>query len=330
MQKIKILISLIGFCCIASVQAELTQLDDAGLSAVAGQSGVIVDIAVKGEGINIEQISYTDLLEGEGAYDYDTNGDGIDDAASGGTLLLQNITLKDIQSMRQTIEIKENGEVAIDVEPVTGMYVAMGDTPDSSSNNYSALALSNADGSRQSELLNNLALRLNLGASTIRVYTEPSTSMLAAAGVSQNHWAASSNLLISMNSGMEITQLDAQVLGFTQAAAERKVRFENGLSDGATLNLAQQKRANRLANEGALNIKGLKFYGKDRNGQFAAGNQVSLSQVIWADKSGFYMQSKALAGQLEIGEISAGNNRLGSLRVENINVSPMLNRIYSH
>ncbi len=323
--------AVMGLSMVMLAQAELTQLNDKSLSTVTGQSGVIVDIEVKGEGINIEQITYTDLLEGNGIYDFDSNGDGVNDAASGGTLVMQNITLKDIDNMRQTIEIKDNKMVIIDVEPVLGMSVEMGDTANSASNNYSALALSNEDKTRQSELLNSLALRLNLAKTKVHVYTNPSDSVLAAKGVTQRYRASNSKLFISMQSGLEVTNLDAQALGFTQAAAERKVRHANNLSADAPLTQSQKIRVQQLANGGALTIKGLKLYGKNAvTGQFAVNNPIQISQAIWADSSGFYMQSKALSAQLDIEQINAGQNRLGSLRVENIHVSPMLNRVYAH
>lgn len=330
MINIRLSLVMAGLLFAASSYAGLTKLDDEDLAGVSGQSGVVIDIAVKGEGINIEQITYTDLLTPQVTYDYDTDGDNINDAASGGTLLLQNVTIKDIKNMRQAIKINKNGEVAIDADPVDGMMIGMGDVESELSNNYSAISLSNEDGSRQSELVDSLSLNLDLGKSAIRIYSNPSLDVLNSLNVAAPFANANSTMLISIKSGVEIKALDAQVLGFTQKAAQRKVRAENKLSFDAPLTPEQTKRVNRLANEGALSIKGLSFYGKDSSGVFAKGNKVKLSQLVWTGDSTIYLKSDELVGQMDIQSISAGNNPLGSLRVENIRLSPMINKVYAH
>lgn len=311
-------------------QAELKQLDDDSLSNVTGQSGVEITISVKGEGINIEQIDYTDVVTAANKYSFDTTGDGIKDTSGGGTLLLQNITLKNINNMRQVIKIEKGGVVAVNAGSVDGVSLSMGDDPSVDANNYSALVLSNEDGTRQSELLDSLAITLDLGESNIRLYSAPSAEIATSMGIADFYDRTNPQMLIDIKSGLEIKNLDAEVLGFTQAAAERKVRFENKLSANAPLNKVQQQRANRLADGGALTIKGLKFYGKDGSGNFAVGNKVGLTQAVWMSDATIYLKSGALSGQLEIGSIGAGQNRLGSLKVENINLSPMLNKVYSH
>lgn len=330
MINIRLSLVIAGLFFVASSYAGLTKLDDEDLAEVSGQSGVVIDIAVEGEGINIEQITYTDVLTPQATYDYDTDGDNINDAASGGTLLLQNVTIKDIKNMRQTIKIDKDGQVAIDADPVDGMMISMGDVDSESSNNYSAVSLSNEDGSRQSELVDSLSLNLDLGQSAIRIYSNPSLDVLKSVGVAKPFEKANSSMLISIKSGVEIKSLDAQVLGFTQEAAQRKVRAENQLSSDTLLTDEQTKTVNRLANEGALSIKGLSFYGKDSTGMFAKGNKVKLSQLVWTGDSTIYLKSDELVGQMDIQSISAGNNTLGSLRVENIRLSPMINKVYAH
>lgn len=292
-------------------QAELKQLDDASLSNVTGQSGVEINISVKGEGINVEQVKYTD-------------------DASGGVLLLQNTTIKNINNMRQTIRIEKGGVVAVKAGSVDGIFLSMGDDPAIDANNYSAVVLSNKDGTRQSELIDSLALTLDLGESDIRLYAKPSTEVLRSAGVTGFYNENDPQMLINIKSGLEVKNLDAQVLGFTQGAAERKVRAENQLAANTPLTKAQQERVNRLADGGALTIKGLKFYGKDSSGVFAVGNKIELAQTVWMKDSKIFLKSAALSGQLEIDSIGAGQNRLGSLKVENINLSPMLMKVYSH
>lgn len=324
---------MIALCCAllaSSAQAELTQLDDSSLSNITGQSGVQIDLSIKGDGINIQEISYTDILTLAKKYSYDTNGDGVNDTSAGGTLLLQNITIKDINNMRQIIEI-EDGAVSIKAGAVDGVSLSMGDAPAVDSNNYSAVVLSSEDRSRESELVDSLALKLNLGKSDIQLYSSPSQSLLYQLNVSDFYDTSDPQMLINIKSSLEVTNMNAEILGFTQAAAERKVRAENNLASNASLTKSQRDRVNRLADEGALTIKGLKFYGKNKNsGEFKAGNKVSLSQTVWIDNSQIFMKSAALSGQLEIDTVGAGQNPLGSLKVENIQVSPMINKIYAH
>ncbi|MBU2039435.1 MAG: hypothetical protein KKH95_09850 [Gammaproteobacteria bacterium] len=290
-----------------SAQAEMVALDDATMSATTGQAGVTIEIEIGGSGISVGEIEYTDE----------------------GSVSLQNLTVNNVTNLTQTIDVDASGNLLLGMSGVTGMQIALGDTAADTTGQYSAVALRSTAG-ETTELVNNLDMTLNLGASTTTIANLAAAGNAAALGITGD--AATGSVAILANTSLEITDMNVGAFGYTVQQAETRADAAayggngNGVIDGA-----EQTTADALANVSAVQISGLKFYGTG-----GVGTAATIEQTIWAkggDASqggGVYIQMGQIAGTLDIAGISMGGASIGSVKVSDINLAGMTQRIYGH
>ncbi len=298
-----------------SAQAEMVALDDATMSATTGQSGVTVEITIGGSGITVGEIEYTDTGSG---------------ATGGGSVLLQNLNVNNINGLTQEIDINEEGDLLITQTGATGVTVSLGDVAGAADNAFSAVALKGTNGT--AELVDSLSMNLDLGASTITIHNMADGSTVgSAAGVTGSFASMTSSVAIQMSSSIKINDLDAQIFGYTQAQATTKANntVVADLDGNGTADEAADKAmyAAALADGGAVTISNLTF---DNNGAAA-----TMNQTIWADTSGVYIQMGAIQGDLVIGDIAVGSvggapASIGSLAVRDIDLAGLTQRISGH
>ncbi|WP_419810772.1 DUF6160 family protein [Bacterioplanoides sp.] len=296
-----------------AAQAELKAMDDAALSATTGQAGVTIEIDIEGAGVSVGEIEYTDTGSG---------------ATGGGSVLLQNVNINNVTGLTQTIDINEEGDLLVTQSGVTGMSVTLGDNA-GADNQFSAVALKGTNGT--AELVDSVSITMDLGDSDITIHNMADGSTLgAAAGVTGTNANNTSSVAIQMATSVQITDLDAQLFGYTQDQANNRVAAAAGkdLSAGDTLTAVEQAQANALADGGAVTIENLTF---DNNGAAA-----TINQTVWADSDGVYIQMGQIQGDLTIGSIGIGNNAagqplsIGSVAVRDINLSGLTQRISGH
>ncbi|MCT7359786.1 DUF6160 family protein [Thalassolituus pacificus] len=305
-----------------SAQAEMVALDDATMSATTGQAGVTIEIEIGGSGISVGEIEYTDE----------------------GSVSLQNLTVNNVNGLTQTIDVDAKGNLLIGMTGVTGMEIALGDTAADTTGQFSAVAL-RSDAGETSELVNNLDMTVNLGASKTAIMnlaagtnTVDFTDVGGFGGnaifnrTSLPTGANSGSVAILSKSSIEITDMNVGAFGYTVQQAETRADDAayggngNGVIDGA-----EQATADSLANGSAVQVSGLKFYGTG-----GAGTAATMEQVIWAkggsvaQGGGVYIQMGEIAGTLDIAGISMGGASIGSVKVSDINLAGMTQRIYGH
>lgn len=290
-----------------SAQAEMVALDDATMSATTGQAGVTIEIDIDAQGISIGEIEYKDE----------------------GSVLLQNITVKNVDNLVQEIDVDASGNLVIGMSGVTGMQIAIGDTVADATGSKSAVALRSAVG-ETTELVNNLDMTLNLGASTTTIANLQAAGNATALGITGD--AATGSVAILANTSLEITDMNVGAFGYTVQQAETRADAAayggngNGVIDGA-----EQTTADALANGSAVQISGLKFYGTG-----GVGTSATIEQTIWAkggsaaNGGGVYIAIGEIAGTLDIAAISMGGASIGSVKVSDINLAGMTQRIYGH
>ena len=356
-QKI-ILASAISAAPFASQAMEA--LDDSVLGNTTGQAGVTIDISIEGAGITVGEIEYTDTATMStdptpvSIADVDTTGDGSFDAKSGGSVILQDLNISGITKLTQTIDVLEGGDLYMTTTGVDGVTITLGDDATNAAvNDRSAIQLSGTSGT--AELVNDLSIVMNLGASTTRIINMANAETLnTGAGVSGpagDGWAA---LAIQANASFEITDLDVGIFGYTESDAARKTAGNIAAADGTagstwesyasadvngdvTLNAgvgasiittdgdtADEVVASR-ANGAAIGIENMKFYGTG-----GEGTNVTVDQVIWADAGGVSIQVGQIAGTLDIGAINIGGASIGSVKVSDINLAGLTQTIRGH
>jgi hypothetical protein len=189
---------------------------------------------------------------------------------------------------------------------------------------------------------------------------------LGSLGVVGGYENTATALAIGVTASFEITDLDVGLFGYTAAQATTKVgEMKAGISAGSTDALALYNQAvegaggtgyldvaaynlavttggagiagtdaqatGAVANGAAININDLKFYGTG-----GEGTKVSMDQTIWAQGGssdlggGVYIQIGQIAGTLDIGGIELGGSSIGQVRVSDINLAGMTQRIYGH
>ncbi|MCD8524184.1 MAG: DUF6160 family protein [Saccharospirillaceae bacterium] len=296
-----------------SAQAEMVALDDATMSATTGQAGVTIEIDIDSQGISIGEIEYKDE----------------------GSVLLQNITVKNVDNLVQEIDVDASGNLVIGMSGVTGMQIAIGDTVADTTGSKSAVALRSTAG-ETTELVNNLDMTLNLGASTTTIANLQAAGNATALGITGD--AATGSVAILANTSIEITDMNVGAFGYTAAQATTRAAAAaaaNQLPDlnGDTVVDAADEAllAGQLANGSAVQISGLKFYGTG-----GVGTSATIEQTIWAkggssaNGGGVYIAIGEIAGTLDIAAISMGGASIGSVKVSDINLAGMTQRIYGH
>lgn len=308
-----------------AVNAEMVAMDDATMSSTTGQSGVTIAIDIDSGGITVGGIEYTDTGSG---------------ALGGGSVVLQNLKIANVTNLVQTIDVSEEGDLVIGQTGVSGMNITLGDVAGTADNDYSAVAIKGTNGT--AELVDSLAINMDLGQSTITIHNMANGDNLGvAAGVTGTHANDLSSLAIEMNSSFKINDLDAQVFGYTSDQAYAKVSDQSGISvadlkaaDATSPAAVQQAagKAKALADGAAITVSNLVFSSDGT----ATGNAVTMGQVIWADSDGVYVQMGQITGSMTIGDLAIGSNAagtplsIGSLAVSDINLNGLTQRISGH
>jgi hypothetical protein len=137
-----------------AAQADLTPMDDSLMGNTTGQAGVTIEIDIAGSGISVGEIEYTDTA-------------GLTDG-DGGSVKLQNLVISNVNGLKQTIDVKEGGDLVIGMTELAGVQVSLGGTAATSA----VLLQSNAAGgaANQAEVINNLNLTMDLGKTTQTIY----------------------------------------------------------------------------------------------------------------------------------------------------------------
>ena len=171
-QKI-ILASAISAAPFASQAMEA--LDDSVLGNTTGQAGVTIEIDLGNDGIQVGSVVYTDTAH-DVVVGVDDNGtptnlaDDFDilESRDGGSVALENINVNLTGTLVQTIDVSKNGDLEMTMSSPGALTISMGNDATDLTGQYSALKLVGAAGN-DSEIINNLDLALNLGASTTTI-----------------------------------------------------------------------------------------------------------------------------------------------------------------
>src|SRR5690606_38395871 len=135
---------------------------------------------------------------------------------------------------------------------------------------------------------------------------------------------------ITSNTAIDIVGMALGACGYTRGQA----RAAGGVPAGASYDdLAGpvNDAVDQPASGSAVQINDLKFYGTG-----GAGTKATIEQTIWAkggnvaQGGGVYIQLGEIKGTLEVGGIAMGGNSIGSLKVSDINLAGMTQRIYGH
>ena len=286
-----------------AVQADLTPMDDSLMGNTTGQAGVTIEIDIAGSGISVGEIEYKDE----------------------GSVLIQNLTISNVNGLEQTIDVDTEGNLLLVSSAVSGVELAIGGT----SGDFSAVALKGTGGT--TELVNNLNMTVDLGESTTQIMNLAGANSLATAAQAANGSfggfdaaAFEGSVAIRSTSSIEITDLDVGMFGYTRAQADAKAIAAGGAAGDATSDF--------YATSSAINISDVKFYGTG-----GEGTKASMDQVIWAkggtvaQGAGLYVQMGEIKGTLEVGGIAFGTSpSIGQVKVSNINLAGMTQRIYGH
>lgn len=326
-------------------------LDDSVLAATTGQAGVTIEINIQ-DAISIGEIEYTDT-----AHD-----DGTGTMVDGGSVSLQNIRISNVNNLTQTIDVTEDGDLAIGMSDITGIQIALGgNTVDGNGDtvNHSAVALRSANGA-ETELVNNLDMTLNVGAHTtyIRNLQGRSGADMDTLGIPTA--AQGGSVAIQSVAKLQITDMNVGAFGYTADQAGTQVtNLKTALAGGtaeekagalalynqavvgaggtAYADLAAYDAATApekatsdaqatgaIANGAAVKITGVQFYDTvDVNGT-ETKTHATIDQTIWA-KGG----SSALGGgvYIQIGEINGtlevGGIELGGSSIGSLKVSDL-------
>lgn len=320
-------------------QADLTPMDDSLMGNTTGQAGVTIEIDIDSAGISVGEIEYIDE----------------------GSVILQDITVKNVSNLTQKIDVDAEGNLLIGMSGVTGMQVGLGDTTADTTGASSALALKGSAGT--TEVINNLDMTLNLGETTTQIINlagAAGSNSLEAAALTAGFGAEAfeGSVAIRATTSLQITDLNAGMFGYTRDQATSKVA--NSLAaantgttaadyiDLATGELTAAAQAaptgasttaadsvNELANGAAINVGGVQFYDLEADG--VTKKAATIDQVIWAkggteaQGAGLYIQIGEIAGTLEVGSVQFGSTpSIGTIKVSDINLAGLTQRIYGH
>lgn len=297
-----------------AAQADLTPMDDALMGDTTGQAGVTIEIDMGATGISIGEVEYIDQ----------------------GSVLLQNIKISETD-ITQTIDVVDDGSLVLGISPVDSMTISLGNVAGANSDK-SALALKSTNGAI-TEVVNDISLDLSLGQTTTTLVNLANPANAAAYGINQTFdngvdtasSAANGSLAIKADVQFEITDLSVGAFGYTKAQADARADAA-GNGDGIVDAGIEQGTADTLANGSAVKLNNIKFYGAG-----GVGNKVSMTQTIWAQGGtkaqggGVYISMGNIAGTLEVGGIQLGDTpSIGTVKVSDINLAGMTQRIYGH
>ena len=317
-----------------SAQAEMVALDDATMSATTGQAGVTIEIDIQGDGVKIGEVAYTDE----------------------GTLALEKIAISNAD-ITQTIDVDADGNLVLGVSKIDDLTITIGETAamtDATVASASAVMLrSSADATKNAELVNNLSVKLDMGASTTTIYNMSAydhatdiadlrddatglSKVLFDNGVTPVSDATTAGLVIAASASIRIDDLDVGLFGYTdeQALVRADAVAAGGNGDGV-LDAGEEALYNSLRSGAAIKVNDVSF---NSGVETTPGNYgyATVDQKIWAQGGtaaqggGVYINMGSVNGTLTVGSIEIGQASIGSLVVKDINLSGMTQRIYGH
>lgn len=308
-------------------------LDDTVLGNTTGQAGVTIEIDIADSGVTVGEIEYIDE----------------------GSVLLQNINISNAD-ITQTIDVVEDGSLVLGTSAITDLTMNIGNINNlgvvGTVGTASALALKGVDSTGKeaiTEVVNDIHLVADMGASTVTLVNLQNSENATAYGINQSFNngvdpvsnAADGSLAIKMQASIDINDLDIGLFGYTQDQANAKVAAAAGVTvavadangDGVLDDATLASNAAQIAGGSGVGLNNIQFYDKD-----AGGNRINatMSQTIWAkggtvaQGGGVYIAMGAIKGTLDIGGIVMGGNSIGQVKVSNIDLSGMTQRIYGH
>lgn len=294
-----------------AAQADLTPMDDSLMGNTTGQAGVTIEIDMGSAGVTIGEIEYID-------------NDDMADIDNNGSVLLQNIKITEAD-ITQTIDVAADGSLVLGVTGIDDLTIDVGNVGGANSDS-SALALKSASGA-VTEVINDIHLVMDVGPTTTTLVNLAESGNAAAYGITQSFDngtdpqsnAADGSLAIKASVAFEITDLDVGAFGYTRDQADTK----SGTAGDAL--------SDSYANGSAVQLENIKFYGAG-----GKGTQATMDQVIWAQGGtvaqggGVYISMGSINGTLEVGGIVMGGESIGAVRVSDINLAGMTQRIYGH
>lgn len=335
----------------------LEALDDSVLAATTGQAGVTVEIDIAAGGVTVGEVEYTDTaggtIGGGSVLLQNINISNADitqtiDVDADGSLVLGVSAIDDLtltlgnfdgtNADKSAVALKSAANSVTEVVNGVSMVVDMGES---------------------STTLVNMA---ETGAATKYALTgigfDNGTDIASS--------AASGSLAIVMDQNVYIQDLDVQMFGYTETQAQGKVSdmntaiTANDAGSASALALYNQSLVGgggsayadvaayiadtdkavenaqataAIAGGSAIQINDVKFY----DATLGDGNGVQIKQTVWAqggsiaNGGGVYIAMGDMKGTLEIGGITmGGTNSIGSVKVSNIDLSGMTQRIYGH
>src|SRR5690606_26832753 len=227
-----------------------------------GQAGVTIEINIDAlQGISVGEIEYIDE----------------------GSVSLQNLTVKNVTNLTQTIDVDTNGNLLLTATGVNDMEIALGDDGTGA---FSAVALRSASG-ETTELINNLDMTLNLGASSTKIINmEAAGNDTLVAGLPAG--TLGSSVVIKSNSSIEITDMNVGMFGYTREQANTRADSAayGGNGDGVVDAGVEQVTSDSLASGAAVEIEGLEFYAMVDHDNDVSTPKVrraaTIEQTIWA------------------------------------------------
>jgi hypothetical protein len=340
-----------------AAQAELKAMDDALMGETTGHAGVTVEIDIAAGGVTIGEVEYIDtaggtigggsvLLQNINISNADIT-QTIDVDADGSLVLgvsaIDNLTLTlgnfdGTDADKSAVALKSQALSVTEVVNGVSMVVDMGE----SSTTLVNMAQSGAAGK----------------------YTLNGIGFDNGTDLASN--AADGSLAIVMDQKVYIQDLDVQMFGYTEAQSTAKVASLNtdiiandadsanalalynqslvagggtAYADVAAYIADTDKAAENgqataaIAGGSAIQISDVKFYDAD----LGDGNGVAVKQTVWAqggsiaNGGGVYIAMGDMKGTLEIGGITmGGTSSIGSVKISNIDLSGMTQRIYGH
>ena len=332
----------------------LEALDDATMGDVTGQAGVTVELTIGGSGISVGEIECTDECSvsiQNVTVNNVTQLTQTIDVDGEGNLVMGTTPVSGIQLAV--------GDTAADT---SGQYsaVALRSTAGETTELVNNLNMTVNLGSSTTTVMNLAAA----GNSAPAGPGGPGGAVTQALAAGFSPEAFQSSVAIRSTSSLEITDLDVGAFGYTAAqagtrvtdlkaaiaandansadalavyneavvsaggAAYADVATFNGTADTST---SDGQATAAFANGSAIQINDVKFYGTGGEGTAA-----TIDQVVWAqggssaNGGGVYIQMGQIAGTLEVGGIVLGGESIGSVKVSNLNLAGMTQRIYGH
>jgi hypothetical protein len=352
----------------------LEALDDSVLAATTGQAGVTIEINIQDTGISVGEIEYKDqgsvVINDVTLTGWDTDTGTADDVTitqtidvvGNGSIQMTNSTAAGQQLKIGVGSIELQGDLTqakadASAAAVAKYVVDNGGSPTDANAVAAGVAAANALTSvgSNSELVNNLDLRVELGSQSVTTIhnVDIATQDLGDFGVTGSYASDTAGLVIEADAAIAIRDMNVGMFGYTAtqatqisngAAADAGYTVANG--DNVTDHAAGTDLASFDAvaaggdNDGKIDKSEIEAYQTYVSGKSAVslggitfdndGGLVEIEQTIWADGSGVYIQLGQIEGDLNISSINIGGASIGSVAVRDINLAGLTQKIYGH